>query len=58
MVGDKKINQQRIGAGGERNVKFSVESQEELNNKRNREDTASGDRPPRMNNDARRGAYK
>ncbi|XP_043279764.1 plasminogen activator inhibitor 1 RNA-binding protein-like isoform X2 [Venturia canescens] len=42
--GEKKPVQQRTSTGGDRNVKFSGESREERNNRRNRED---GDRPPR-----------
>ena len=47
---DKKPAPQKFG--GERNVKFNTESREEHNNRRNRED---GERPPRIQNDFRRG---
>lgn len=49
--GEKKSSQPRI-TGGERNVKFSGESREERNNRRNRED---GERTPRNQGDLRRG---
>lgn len=48
---EKKPAQQRSG-GGDRNVKFSGESREDHNNRRNRED---GDRPPRNQGEYRRG---
>ncbi|XP_057319855.1 plasminogen activator inhibitor 1 RNA-binding protein-like isoform X2 [Microplitis mediator] len=48
---EKKPAQQRSG-GGDRNVKFSGESREDHNNRRNRED---GDRPPRSQGEYRRG---
>ncbi|XP_076172236.1 uncharacterized protein LOC143149068 isoform X1 [Ptiloglossa arizonensis] len=48
---DKKPPQQRTG-GGDRNVKFSGESREERNNRRNRED---GERTPRGQGELRRG---
>lgn len=51
VAGDKKPGQQRFG--GERNVKFSTESREEHNNRRNREDGEQ--RPARFQNDYKRG---
>ncbi|XP_044590464.1 plasminogen activator inhibitor 1 RNA-binding protein-like isoform X2 [Cotesia glomerata] len=47
---EKKPAQPR--SGGDRNVKFSGESREDHNNRRNRED---GDRPPRAQGEYRRG---
>ncbi|OAD58968.1 Plasminogen activator inhibitor 1 RNA-binding protein [Eufriesea mexicana] len=49
--GEKKPPQSRTG-GGDRNVKFSGESREERNNRRNRED---GERMPRGQGELRRG---
>ncbi|XP_014213295.1 plasminogen activator inhibitor 1 RNA-binding protein isoform X2 [Copidosoma floridanum] len=49
--GDKKPGQQKFG-GGERNVKFASENREDHTNRRNRED---GERPPRAQNDFKRG---
>lgn len=50
FTAEKKPSQPRTG--GERNLKFSGESREERNNRRNRED---GERPPRNQMDNRRG---
>nr|XP_034181489.1 plasminogen activator inhibitor 1 RNA-binding protein-like [Osmia lignaria] len=49
--GEKKPPQARTG-GGDRNVKFSAESREERNNRRNREE---GERTPRGQGELRRG---
>ncbi|KAI4499038.1 hypothetical protein M0802_005904 [Mischocyttarus mexicanus] len=49
--GEKKVTQPRV-TGGDRSVKFSGESREEHNNRRNRED---GDRTIRNQGDIRRG---
>lgn len=51
MAPDKKPPQPRTG-GGDRNVKFSGESREERNNRRNRED---GEKTPRGPGEVRRG---
>lgn len=48
---DKKAPQSRT-SGGDRNVKFSGETREERNNRRNRED---GERTPRNQGEVRRG---
>lgn len=50
-IGEKKLSQPRI-TGGDRSVKFSGESREERNNRRNRED---GERTIRNQGEIRRG---